>query len=138
MPKEALAETLVDWAMLIGAARLHESRKPELKWMLDELQNRLDRAKALDCERQSLQARKQQATQDLRQVRDEGKDLASRTRNLLKATLGTQNEALMEFNIRPRRPYGKRKAKSEGEAPPRRVPLLRPSPRSARFARRPE
>lgn len=138
MPKEALAETLVDWARLIGAARLHESRKPELKWMLDELQDKLDQAKALEVERRSLQARKQKATQDLRQVRDEGKDLAIRTRSLLKATFGTQYEGLTQFNIRPRRPYGRRKAKSEGEAPPRRMLPARPSPRSARFARRPE
>lgn len=138
MPKEALADTLADWQRLIGAARLHESRKPELKWMLDELQDRLDRAKALDCERASLQARKQKATQDLRHVREEGKDLASRTRSLLKATLGTQNERLTQFNIRPRRPYGRRKAKSDGDAPPRRALPSRPSPRPARSARRPE
>lgn len=39
----------------------------------------------------------------------EGKDYAIRLRSMLKSALGTQNEALVEFNVRPRRPYGPRK-----------------------------
>jgi uncharacterized coiled-coil DUF342 family protein len=109
MPKEALADTLVDWDQLIEGASSHGPKRPEIKQLLEALRERRDRAKELDHERQSLQARRQKATQDLRQVREEGKELASRLRSMLKSVLGSQNEALVQFNVRPRRPYGPRK-----------------------------
>lgn len=109
MPKVALADTLSDWGLLLAAAREHLENKPELKEVLEALQERLDRANQLEAERESLQARRQKATQDLRQVKDEGKDYASRVRSILKSLLGTQNEGLTQFKIRPRRPYGPRK-----------------------------
>ncbi len=109
MPKVALADTLVDWDSLIAAARRRVAKHPEITPVLEELERVRDRSKALRAERQSLQARRQAATQELQQAREEGKDFAIRLRAILKSVLGTQNEALVEFNVRPRRPYGPRK-----------------------------
>lgn len=109
MPKVALADTLSDWDLLLAAARKHLENKPDLKEVLEALQERLDRANKLESERQSLKARRQRATQDLRQVREEGKDLAIRVRSILKALLGSEDAGLTQFKIRPRRPYGPRK-----------------------------
>ena len=119
MPKVALAETLVEWELLIASARKHAEGRPHLAELLDELQKRLDRAKALDIERHALRAKRQQATRDLENARDEGKELAIRTRSTLKAMFGLQHEGLVQFNIRPRRPYGKRKQKDGTGASPR-------------------
>ena len=109
MPKVALADTLVDWDLLIASARKRVAKHPEIMPVLEALERLRDRSKALEAERQSLQARRQVATQELREAREEGKDVAIRLRSMLKSALGTQNEALVEFNVRPRRPYGPRK-----------------------------
>ena len=109
MPKVALADTLVDWDVLIRAARKKVDEQPELAAILDQLEERMGRVKALDVERQALEARRLQARQDLNRARDEGKDLASRARALLKGVMDASDERLLEFRVRPRRPYGKRK-----------------------------
>lgn len=109
MPKVALADTFADWDQIIAAARRIAATKPEIRDVLDELERLRDRAKALDSERLSLQARSQQVTQELRAVKESGKENASRLRSLLKGLLGSQSEALVEFNVRLRRSYGPRK-----------------------------
>lgn len=109
MPKVALADTLADWDRIIEAARRRVAEHPQIRPILEELEGIRDLSKALEQERVSLQARRQEATQKLRQSKDEGKELARRLREVLKALLGSRNEALVEFNIRPRRPYGPRK-----------------------------
>ena len=109
MPKVALADTLVDWDSLIAAARRQVVKYPEIMPVLEAMERLRDRSKTLEAERQSLQARRQVATQELREAREEGKDVAIRLRAMMKYLLGTRNEGLVEFNIRPRRPYGRRK-----------------------------
>lgn len=113
MPKVALADTLMDWDVLIRAARKKVDARPELAAILDQLEERLARVKALDVERQALEARRLQAKQELNQARDEGKDLASRARSLLKSVMKASDERLLEFRVRPRRPYGKRKPRPD-------------------------
>ena len=110
MPKLALADTLSDWDLLIEAARRRVAQHSEIRPVLEALEAIRDRSKGLEQERLSLQARRQEATRELRRMKDEGKDYASRLRSGLKAALGTQTEALTEFNIRPRRRYGRRKS----------------------------
>ena len=109
MPKVALADTLVDWDSLIAAARRRVEKYPEIAPVLEALETLRDRSKDLRAECQSLQARRQVATQELRQAREDGEESARRLRSILKSALGTQSEALVEFNVRPRRPYGPRK-----------------------------
>lgn len=124
MPKVALADTFIDWDQLIAAARRRVAKNPQIREVLEALERLRDRGKALDHERQSLQARHQRATQELREVKEEGKDLAMRLRAGLKSILGPRSEALVEFNIRPRRPYGPRKkadgSRTSGDNPPKR------------------
>jgi hypothetical protein len=111
MPKAALADTLMDWDILIRAARKKMDGQPEIAAVLDQLEERMERVKALDVERQALEARRRQLKLDLDMARDEGKDFASRARNLLKGVMSPSDERLQEFRVRPRRPYGKRKPK---------------------------
>jgi hypothetical protein len=113
MPKVAVADTLVDWDLLIRAARQKAEGNAELAAVLDQLEERLIRAKELDAERRALEARRLKATHDFNQARNEGRELASRARSVLKSMLGLDHEGLREFRILPRRPYGKRKAASE-------------------------
>lgn len=113
MPKVALADTLMDWDILIRAAREKVGAQPELAAVLDQLEERMERVKALDVERQALEARRRQLKLDLDRTRDEGKDLASRARSLLKSVIPPSDERLLEYRVRPRRAYGKRKPKPD-------------------------
>jgi hypothetical protein len=113
MPKVALADLLVDWDVLIRAARKKMDGQPEIVAVLDQLEERMERVKALDVERQALEARRRQVQQDLDLARHEGNDLASRARAFLKSVMDASDERLLEFRVRPRRPYGKRKPKPD-------------------------
>ena len=113
MPKVALADTLLDWDVLIRAARQKMDGQPEISAVLDQLEERLQRLRALDVERQALEARRRQVQKDLDAARHEGNDLASRARSFLKSRMGAGDERLLEFRVRPRRPYGKRKPKPD-------------------------
>lgn len=113
MPKVALADTLVDWEMLIRAARQKMDGQPQITAILDQLEERLARLKALDAERQALEARRRQVQKELDLARQEGNDFASRARSFLKSMMGANNERLLEYRVRPRRPYGKRKPKPD-------------------------
>lgn len=110
MPKIALADTLDDWEQLLRAAEPYADLKG-LRVHLAGLETALDRLRELDALRSHLQAQRQAATQELNEIRVNGKVMAIEIRSLLKAILGHRNEGLVQFRIRPRR-SGYRKKKS--------------------------
>lgn len=116
MPKVALAETFQDWEGLLRAAAKHKNQK-NLHVHLAKLQAAFDQLRELEALRQSLQAQKQRATQEIREVKDAGKTAAIEVRALLKGILGHRNEALVEYKVRPLRKRGPRKRASAGTKP---------------------
>ena len=116
MRKVALAETLVAWAKLIFSGRKHVSEAPEVRPLLDRLDECLARANALDAERARLQAEQQRITRELREIRDEGDELAVQIRSFLKSKFGRQSPRLYEFDMRPHpQRYRRRTAKKQEE-----------------------
>jgi hypothetical protein len=116
MPKVALADTFQDWESLLRAAAKHKDQK-KLHVHLDKLQAAFDRLHELEALRESLQAQKQRATQEMGEVKEAGKLAAIEVRSLLKAIVGHRNEALVQFNIRPIRKRGPRRKASTGTKP---------------------
>ncbi|HZF13336.1 MAG TPA: hypothetical protein VFE33_31480 [Thermoanaerobaculia bacterium] len=116
MPKVALADTLFEWDSLLAAAAEQGAGVPSLEKHLANLRAALDRARGLEALRQRLQAERQQATQDLAATRREGDDLTLRLRELLIATFGPKWEGLIQFGVRPRRPYGRRATSRKASA----------------------
>lgn len=113
MPKVALADTFHDWESLLRAAAELKDQKG-LHEHLDKLQAAYERLRELDAERASLQARHQQATQEMGEVKEAGKVAAVELRSVLKGILGHGNERLVQFNMRPIRKRGpRRKAATE-------------------------
>ena len=104
MPKVALADTLVDWEMLLRAATEHADKKG-LKVPLDQLEARLRRLRELDALRADLRAQLQAASQEVEEIRAAGKLNAIEIRALLKGIFGHSSERLVQFNMRPRRKY---------------------------------
>lgn len=102
MPKVALADTFEDWEQLCRAAAAYGDVK-DLKVYLAELESALLRLKELEGLRAHLRAQRQEATQELNEVRDSGKLVAIQIRSILKGVFGQDNEMLVQFNVRPRR-----------------------------------
>lgn len=111
MPKVALADTFYDWEGLLRSAAQHRDQK-EMHVHLDKLRTAFDRLHELEALRESLQAQRQRATQEMVEVKEAGKLAAIEVRSLLKAILGHQNEALVQFNMSPIRKRGPRKRTS--------------------------
>ena len=118
MPKVALAETFHDWESLLRSAARHRDQK-NLHVHLEKLQAAFERLHDLEAERASLQARQQEITQQMGEIKDQGKLAAMEVRQLLKVILGPRSEALVEHNVTPVR-----------NAAPRRRPARQKKPSS--------
>ncbi|MES1244730.1 MAG: hypothetical protein ABUT39_24190 [Acidobacteriota bacterium] len=116
MRKEALAATLLAWTKLVLSGRERVAELPAIGPLLDALEERLERAKALDLERARLQAEQQRITRELRETRAEGDELMTRARDLLRSAFGRQSARLGEHAMRPRpRRYRGAAAKDSAE-----------------------
>jgi hypothetical protein len=118
MPKVALADTFHNWESLLRAADELRDQKG-MHVHLDKLQDAYERLRELDAFRESLKAQRQQATQEMREVKEAGKVAAVEVRSLLIAIFGHGNERLVQFNMSPRRKRGpRRKASTETKPAP--------------------
>lgn len=102
MPKVSLADTFDDWESLLRAAAPYGD-KLDLQVYLDQLEELLRRLREIEARRAELQALRQEATQQLEEVRKAGKDVAIQIRTSLKGLFGPRSETLVKFRIRPRR-----------------------------------
>jgi hypothetical protein len=102
MPKVALADTFDDWDSLLRAAAPHAEKKG-LKIHLQELEGLHRRLHEIEALRADLQAQRQQATQELEEVREAGKLVTIQIRAILKVIFGHDSASLVQFRIRPRR-----------------------------------
>ena len=116
MPKVALADLKLDWGQLLAAAEPYREDK-RLKDELALLRSAYGRLHELTALRDELQAKRQQATQEMGAVKDEGKVAAMRVRSMLRGILGTTNERLVQFGVAPRRPRRRRSKPAEPTAP---------------------
>lgn len=114
MRKESLAATLLAWTKLILSGREHLAEVPAIAPLLDTLEERLARAKALDLERARLQAQQQRITRELRETRAEGDALMTRVRSLLRGAFGRQSVRLVDHSMRPRPRRYRRAAAKDG------------------------
>lgn len=102
MPKTSLADMLLEWdSLFTGVDRPDILSLPYMKELRDALSTHIDFTKGLVAEQESLEARRQAVTQQLRIARSEGQDLVVRVRSALRAHLGHRNEGLVRYRIRP-------------------------------------
>jgi hypothetical protein len=120
MPRTNTAQTIGELINLLArvtpeatAGVLHlEHARERLLGMVDELQKLL-------VERDFHAARKQEATERIQQLLEEGRRAATMLRLGLKEHLGHDNEQLVAFDIQPFRPRKRaRRAASPEDAPP--------------------
>ncbi len=102
MPKVALADTLQEWqSIFTGLGEDPALDTPALRQLREELRLMIEATQELAAEQDSLQARRQSVTQQLRITRGQGDDLVIRVRASITSVLGHSNEALVRFGIRP-------------------------------------
>lgn len=119
MPKNALAEIIVDWEKLLTNLQLRTAELPGLQAitspLVPELEQLLAEVRAMSASLDAKAALKQQASKDRRELLKRGGRIVSRLRAALKAQYGVDSELLLEFGARPIR--SRRRPASEVKSP---------------------
>ncbi len=107
-----------DWQRLLQAFLDHAEALAPAESQRAALSDLLTRALDLKARQDSFSAVRQQTTQELGEVLDDGREQARRLRGMVKGILGTKNERLVQFDVAPIRKRS-RKAKSPEMIPPK-------------------
>jgi hypothetical protein len=118
MSKVALADTLMEWELLVDAMEQSGvlDGKPYLVELREQLAMLLAAVKALSAEQSFHEGRRQALTQQLRITRGKGQELAINIRAVLKGTVGCRNEGLVRYRVRPIRSRSRKKGEAGGVA----------------------
>ena len=107
MPKNSLADVIVDWEKLLTNIQLRKAGLPGLQALTDtllpELEEVMAEVRAMGARLDAKAAVKQQETKDRRALLKRGGRIVSRLRAALKAQYGVDSELLVEFGAKPLR-----------------------------------
>jgi hypothetical protein len=103
MPKDSLADLLDHLETLVSGMDDWLGDVPQMRLLRDEVASMLQGTRALAAEQNSLTARRQAVTQQLRIMKGEGRDLVIKARAAIRSYYGHRNEGLVRFQIRPTR-----------------------------------
>lgn len=117
-----LAKLIADWELLSTALQSHLTDMPYLKDMATELDGLITTAKGMDTKQQDLRGTLQQTVKERQDLEKRGTALRSELAALLRGSLGFDNQTLLAFGVKPRRP---RKKKAPGDTP---QPAPQPQP----------
>lgn len=109
------ADVVNDWEGVLTAARNNTEKLPDIERHASALELVLGQTKAMKSLQASHTAARQVATQELRKLVAQGRELAIRLRGAVKADIGPKSEQLVEFNMKPIR---KRPRKTKAGKPP--------------------
>ena len=109
-----LAKLISDWELLNTALQPHLNDMPFLKDMVAELEGLITTAKGMDTKQQDLRGSLQETVRQRQDLEKRGKDLHLRVAAMLRGNLGFDNQTLLAFGVKPRRP---RKKKTPADTP---------------------
>jgi hypothetical protein len=109
-----LAKLISDWELLHTALQPHLTDLPFLKDKATELEGLIADAKGMDTKQQDLRGSLQETVRQRKDLEKRGTVLRSKLAALLRGSLGFDNQTLLGFGVKPRRP---RKKKASAEAP---------------------
>jgi hypothetical protein len=113
-----LAKLISDWELLNAALQPHLTDMPFLKDKATELEALIADAKGMDTKQQDLRGSLQETVRQRRDLEKRGKTLQSRLAALLRGSFGFDNQTLLGFGVKPRRPARKKKAPADTPPPP--------------------
>jgi hypothetical protein len=111
-----LAKLISDWELLNTALQPHLTDMPYLKDKVTELEGLIAEAKGMDIKQQDLRGSLQETVRQRQDLEKRGKDLHLRLAAMLRGNLGFDNQTLLGFGLKPRRPR-KKKAPAGTPAP---------------------
>jgi hypothetical protein len=121
------ADVIRDWQVVLAAVADHASTMPEAEELRAALEKHMAETVALKAQQDAAKANRQQRTQDLRKMLDEGRELAMRLRGFAKARIGPKSEQISQFGVAPLRKRGRQAAKPQEVPPPKGEPETTPA-----------
>jgi hypothetical protein len=112
-----LAKLISDWELINTALQSHLTDMPYLKDKVTELQGLIAEAKGMDTKQQDLRGSLQETVRQRQALEKRGKDLHLQLSAMLRGNLGFDNQTLIAFGVKPRRPR-KKKAPADTPQPP--------------------
>jgi hypothetical protein len=103
-----LAKLIADWELLNTALQPHLTDLPFLKDKAVELEALIAEAKGMDTRQQDLRGVLQETVRQRQELEKRGKDLHLRVAALLRGSFGFENQTLLGFGLKPRRPRRKK------------------------------
>ncbi len=104
----SFSDIVRDWELLLEATNDNEGVQAGAQPQREALVAALARVRAQKARQDSCTARRQEATQDLREMITQGREMARRLRGVTKSILGTKSERLVQFRVSPIRPRNRR------------------------------
>jgi hypothetical protein len=117
MAGKALAKFISDWELLNTAIQPHLTDMPFLSEKAKALDTLIAQAKAMDAKQQDLRGAAQETVRQRKNLVKQGKTIQGSLAASLRANLGFENQTLLGFGIKPRRPR-KKKATKDPAPPP--------------------
>jgi hypothetical protein len=110
-----LAKLIADWELLNTALQPHLTDMPYLKDKVTELAGLITEARDMDTKQQDLRGSLQETVRQRQDLEKRGRDLHLRLAAILRGNLGFDNQTLLGFGVKPRRP---RRKKTPADTPP--------------------
>jgi len=118
-------DTVEDWEGLLTSARNNTDKLPDIsRHTATALEQVLAQTKEMKALQKSHTAGRQEATQQLKKLMAQGRELAIRLRAVVKGEIGPMNERLVQFKVAPLR---KRPRKTAEKPPEVTTPAVPPA-----------
>ncbi len=110
-----LAKLIADWELLNTALQPHLTDMPYLQDKSAALAGLITEAKTMDTRQQDLRGSLQETVRQRQTLEKEGTTLHLQVAAILRGNLGFDNQTLLAFGLKPRRP---RRKKTPDATPP--------------------
>jgi hypothetical protein len=108
--QNSFADLMLDWKKVLAACADNAAELTGAEAHRALVEKLLKEAEDLKAQQESHTASKQATVQQLSDLLNEGREAVRRLRAMVKATLGTNKEILVQFGIAPNRKRVKKKA----------------------------
>jgi hypothetical protein len=115
MANFTLAKLISDWELLNTALQPHLTDMPYLRDKATELQGLITEAKGMDARQQDLRGNLQETVRLRKDLEKRGTSVHLHLAAVLRGNLGFDNQTLLGFGLKPRRP---RRKKTPDVTPP--------------------
>ena len=109
------ADLIADMESLLAACTANLDLLPGIGPSVDQLTQALEELKEIMVLQEQMEGARQEATQQLKQLAENGREVTRRVRGFVRSRLGTKNERLPQFGIAPIR---QRRARTPDPKPP--------------------